>query len=447
MMMRFMLTAALCAASLPTVQAAPPDSKTIARYFAAVRGLEDSLSRPGSSDLAAWTKALRTAVLAVRDEGRHQPSCLRVIDSASWTLSKQAAESAPRAEMAAELQKLWSGSDDCRLTAEAPVTSLAEADWAVTHAETVLRGLEQTRVHAERCSAKVSVDGLVEDLAAGKFGVSELERIKSTVGEPIMHYYQHRVFAEGSPAGCSRLKGVETLFVRKSEILAKSGGWGCDDWYNEKAFTQALVARSPNFDSVCRSYIAQGYPHMTKDDVASICGAFSGNLEDSKKICSGLIPRYLAPGKMGACVSEFDRYKLTGDESACKSLESWPGPWLERCYDYAAFTRATKAKDPALCKDNELCHLYMGDWMTAFAPKYEAEIGAKYCTAMGRTMAVEKLGAVTLLERGGDYLAAAGGGAPVKALREKTARLRARFVQLPDLQTSTIGSQSVGAHN
>lgn len=448
-MTKIVLMTAVLLGAVQGAFAAPAEPDAATRYFTALRGFEEALSAGRTQELAALGKPLREAARGLREENRSAPSCLRSLESGAWSVADLASAGKSPDRIKTEVQRLWVVTQDCGLAGRARLSSLSEARWAVATAGSMIAGAEHALSQGARCGdKKVSVDGIVADISDGKFSVGELEAIQPGIGSSVMHYYQHAVFAGGDPKACDRLKGVDTLFLDDSQVVAKLGGWGCREWYNEKAFTQALVSKSKDFGKVCRTYIAQGYPEMSAEDNEAICAAFSPDMSDSPRICKRLIPRYLSENKLEACVSEFDRYKVYTDETACKSLESWPGPWLQRCHDYAAYSKAYKAKDPELCKDSELCRLYMGDWSRMFAARYEDLIGKSFCTAIGRSAELDRSAALSWLDRGAEYAAQARGDeAAIKSLKSEIEALRERGSKLPARHAALTSGQGLSDRN
>ncbi|MBI3554123.1 MAG: hypothetical protein HY077_16625 [Elusimicrobia bacterium] len=418
-------------------------------YVDSLKAVDGALDRGDRKALGDRAGALRTAVRRLRDAStapleaqRASAPCLRRVEAFAWSLGELAqSPTAPADELRARFEQVEAAGDECDLvTLGARVASRGDLDWALARADAKLKTLETSSRRAAGCEKTFSVEGLVRDLSGGRFSPVEMEAMNETLGPKVVHYYQHKAFEVGDPAVCDGLGGVEQLFIKQTEVQARCGGWQCRQWYNDKEFTMALTKRGPDLEEVCRRTLPQEYSWLPKAEAESACAIIARNIDDPKKLCSELSPRYLGPGKIESCVSEFDRYRVYTDQRACGYMEGWPGSWLERCKDLAAYTRASHAKDPALCGDRELCWVYMGAWRGRYAGKYVTEIRDSYCGLERRNASLERKVVGSLLDKASAYAArggdATGSPADDRIRAEKLSRLKDRYARFQDYQTS-----------
>lgn len=428
------------------------------QVLSSLKRLDGDRDGRDAARLGADIRDLRKSVDALKASFSSSPDasklvdCVRALEAGTWSLEQQSKDASTSASGFSDaLDTVWLAGAACGVgVSDAVVASPADVDWALRKAGALLAEQRSSRRLQGICSGSFTVDKMSGLISSGAIDAKQMALLNTAVGYKTMHYYQNEFYAAGDADACDRIKPIEKLFVQESEAAVGCGSFRCRQWYYEKALDHAVLTRSPRLESVCESYIANEHPDFTAAEARRACVVISGNIGDPKALCSKLIPDFMSPDKLDACVGEFGRFKVYSDERACRAIESWPGPFLQQCLDHATFLQAFRAKDPQRCGDSELCWLYMGRWPERYAATYQNGIRQNYCTTLRRLAASDTEDGLALLDKSGRYLdlAATTGASPsARAQRNSIARLRAEFAGEQTAQRSAPASELYAAKN
>ena len=211
------------------------------------------------------------------------------------------------------------------------------------------------------CPPDFSLNRLPEYVARGGSAL-DLDRVEADADG----YYQARAYAESNPDLCRPLAALQRAVAAVQKSPRVGIGWDphCRGTYAEMRFVRALVVREGVRES-CAETLQSGYDSYGKGDPKTFgraCRAIAENPDDPRAACA------VVPQNGEECGNMFRI--AAGESSACDKVEEEE---RDGCYGYAAFARARRGKDAALCGENETCRAIWGDG-TAVAARYERRI-------------------------------------------------------------------------
>ena len=418
-------------AEAPTVRVAALWNEERARM------VQSDLTSQDRAGLAANAAAMRENVEAAR---RHEGAdltlageCLDDTEARARAEERAAGPAGSWAEAEREAKPLVAAAGRCAAVLSSP-GGIAAADRLLGASEASIAALAragtENRSAGERCEKEFSVNAFLSAVAGKKIPEPRLETLRPLVIEDLLTYHQYRAFAAKDPAVCDALAPMEKHYFG----ISRTAAWGCREWYWDMAAANALTTRSGKFEEICRHSVAHDYPGMSGEDGLAICGIIAKQVDEPEKMCRSLVPRYLGPETIGACVNEFSRYSRDADVG--KTQSGVPDLLFKRYVALDRYVRAYKAKDAALCGESELCRVLMGGG-DAIAKRYETKIRGAVCAAAGAPEGgADPAKSAALLEQGGEVLARAenersssdrGAAREIDARVERLSRLRRRY--------------------
>jgi cytochrome c peroxidase len=423
---------------LPLEQSAP-DARVAALWNVERAKMVDfDLKTKDRDGLAANAQAMRENVEAARRDGGADLSlasaCLDRTFAAALSAESEASgkDSWSRAEKAG--RALSRAADSCR-GVFAPGETLAAADRVLGEAETSIAALTKAaegdpRAGA-RCEKDFTVPRFIAEVSDKKIPEAQLDRIRPLVIQDLLTYYQYNAYAAMDPRVCDRMAPLKKQYFG----IDRTAPWGCREWYWDMAAANALTTENGRFEEICRHSVAHDYPHMSGDDGLAICGIIAKNVNTPKKMCEGLVPRYMGPETVPACVNEFSRYSRDADIG--KTQSGVPDQLFRRYVALDRYVRAYRGKDPSQCGDSELCKVLLGGGVK-IADRYAAKIRSNVCGVLAAPAQADPSRSAALLDQGGELIARAESrralsdrraAAEIDARAERLARLRRRYRQ------------------
>jgi cytochrome c peroxidase len=220
---------------------------------------------------------------------------------------------------------------------------------------------------ADPCLKSGSPEASVADLARRR-------PLDDASARDVVDFFKYRAFREGNPGLCDGLKSEADPVALYSQV------YYCKNWYVEMTLLHGMMTKRADFPKVCRQ-VASFDPGASAQ-AEPLCSLMAASLDDPPAMCPKLLPRFLYPNWVRACGYLFSAVK--GDAVACEPFEENPSQ-IALCKTLNAFTRAYRAKDPALCGGLEPCEVLMGRG-AAVGARVAARIKAKACAATSKSL-------------------------------------------------------------
>ncbi len=425
---------------LPVETPAPTARVAVLWNAQRARMLEYDLKKEDRKALAANAVAMRENVEAARAAPGPDLSlasdCLQDTFADAIALEREAGGGGAFKAAAAAARPLIAAADRCRglfAPREQGPATLAAADRLLGEAGGLLDSVASKETPAggalKRCEKDFTVQGFLDRVSAGKIAKPDLDAITPKVIGDLMTYHQYRAYAAMDPKVCDKMAPLQKEYFG----IHRTAPWGCREWYWDMAAANALTTENGRFESICRRSVAHDYPHMDGDDGVAICGVIARNVDHPAEMCRKLVPRYMGPETVPACINEFARYSRDADVG--KTQNGLPGLLYNRYVALDRYVRAYRGKDPSRCGGSELCRVLMGDG-DKIAAVYAGRVRESVCGVLAAPSPADLGRAGEMLDRGGELLdRAEGARAPADraAAREidrrveRLARLRRRY--------------------
>jgi hypothetical protein len=211
-----------------------------------------------------------------------------------------------------------------------------------------------------RCRRDFTMDSAIEGVAKqAKAGLLPQDMRYQMIGFHSLCYYQCRAYAARDAGRCAPLNFFKIDSDKGSgDGHMDKGDAACRDHIDDIVVTKAFITRDPALERLCNKNLTER--GVEAGTAARVCRAIVEDRDDPPKLCREVREARMKLRLVGADKKCEPLYKgINGDEEACLDLPPESHTY-ERCFEFAAFHKAWKARDISLCGDHPLCRVMMG---------------------------------------------------------------------------------------
>ncbi|MBI3554113.1 MAG: hypothetical protein HY077_16575 [Elusimicrobia bacterium] len=345
---------------------------------------KDLGGEPTAQEVCEANAAFRTASL-LREPARCGDSALC---RAAMGAGPQAC--APYAQKARMLACRLEGRGRCGGPAALDAALVRQVDERILAAQAFVGRLSA----GKPCESSLSFEALLQDYKNG-FNGALADELSAAVEPDLERYSLCRAYAQGGAQSCGELKALRGFITREEGVPAITLELLCETLYYEAAIAKAMVTRSSQTASLCVTRNVIGDRDFKLDSLERSCAIVAGFSGSTTTTCGALSP-FFDNASIAKTCPKMLRF-VTGDETVCPEL---PDAMVhERCLGYAAFAKAVRGRDPALCGASRYCAVLMGGGART-CQGYEGELRRNACAFFSRADLPGKVSAVLRDARG-----------------------------------------------
>lgn len=199
------------------------------------------------------------------------------------------------------------------------------------------------------CLERFDLDALTRD-ATSPAMLDDLGRQADFVVQHSFRYYTCKAAERGGDAACAGLAAYDD-YARPHPRLE------CERYSKELVFIRALMTGGTDLPALCRADLTHPEDvEFQPKDFGAACAIMLSGYKDPKAACAKLTPLFVKSAQVEKCEAWLG--SLSGDDRGCRRLGD--NDVRERCFAYAAFSRARSSGDAKRCDGAGICEMFMG---------------------------------------------------------------------------------------
>lgn len=218
------------------------------------------------------------------------------------------------------------------------------------------------------CLKRFDLDALTRD-ATQTAMIDDLGEQMDAVVQQSFRYYTCATAARGDQSACAALSAYDD-YARPHPRLE------CERYSKELVYIRALMTGAPGLRALCRADLTHPEDvEFRPADFDKVCSIMLADYRRPAAACGRLVPYFVKPAQLERCEAWFGSF--SGDDAGCRRLGD--GDVRERCFAYAAFSKARASGDVKDCGGSGICEMFMGGGAASCA-FYTRRIAANVCS-------------------------------------------------------------------